>query len=98
MYTMCKVMLVVSIVVIALSIIELICNSWQKKHDKKNAMYNNDFTKTLLIGIGTFSASGLILLLRMYWVKRNTCLLIEDKYFLLKSRVDKNKIKWYNSI
>ncbi len=70
MYTMCKVMLILSIAVIVLSIIELIYNSWQKKHDKKNVMCNNNLTKTikkfLLVGMGTFSASGLILLLRMY--------------------------------
>ena len=70
MYTICKIMLVLSIALIICAIIVLACNSWQKKHDKKNANSNKDFTKTivkfLFVGIGCLIVSGIFLLLRMY--------------------------------
>ena len=72
MYTLCKTMLVASIAFIICTIIILACNSWQKKHDSKNANSNKGFTKTmvkfLLFGIACLSVSGTFLLLRMYWV------------------------------
>ncbi len=70
MYTLCKIMLVLSIALIICAIIVLACNSWQKKHDRKNANTNEDFTKTivtiLFVSIGCLIVSILFLRLRMY--------------------------------
>jgi len=68
MYTICKIMLFLSITLIVLALILLFGNAWQKKYDKEhyNKYLSKHIVKFLLCGIGGLIVSGIFLLLHIY--------------------------------